>query len=176
MQLRVFTLPFSDATGGFPDEVVRHFLVGKRVLRLRDHLLRRDGLPYLAVVVTYADDDAEPRSLPAGGGAAREARTDPHGKDAYRAILKEADWPVFKALAAWRGERARHDGVPHYVVATNRLLAEVAVARPQSKAALGAVPGFGEAKVARYADDLLKLLAPGPAPVPRETAAAGAAP
>ncbi len=169
-QLKVFTLPFSEAVGGFPDEAVRRFLVGKRVLRMTDHFFERDGLPHLALVVWYAETEAlsaiRPPLAPLATAAATlpDAASAPTADGDYRTILKEADWPVFKALKAWRAERARGDGVPPYVIATNKVLAEVAVQRPQSRAALGAIQGFGEAKVARYADAMLALLPIGPAP------------
>ncbi len=168
-QLKVFTLPFSEALGGFPDEAVRRFLVGKRVLKMTDHFFERDGLPHLALVLWYADADAAGTSRPASIAAAAAASAGGSipaapAEDDFRSLLKESDWPVFKALKAWRAERARSDGVPPYVIATNKVLAEIAVQRPQSRAALGAIQGFGEAKVARYAEAILALLPRGPGP------------
>lgn len=70
-----------------------------------------------------------------------------------------AGGPVFDALRAWRLERAKADGVPAYVVFHDRTLAEIAERRPGSHAELMTVPGVGPAKLARYADDVLAVLA-----------------
>lgn len=70
-----------------------------------------------------------------------------------------AGGPVFDALRAWRLERAKADGVPAYVVFHDRTLAEIAERRPGSRAELMTVPGVGPTKLARYADDVLAVLA-----------------
>jgi len=68
------------------------------------------------------------------------------------------DTPCFEALRAWRGEKAREQGVPAYVILHDRTLAELASQRPQSTAALLQVPGIGLAKAERYGEALLALL------------------
>jgi ATP-dependent DNA helicase RecQ len=161
VQVRVFTLAFSDAVGGFPDEVVRQFLADKRVLEVNDHLFTRAGSPYLALVVKFEGGASTAPVVAARGKPGRDRAPD------EGVTLREADWPVFKALKTWRSERSRKDGVPPYVVATNRVLSEIAASRPQTKTALGTIAGFGEAKVARYGDELLALVPPAAAaPVP----------
>lgn len=90
------------------------------------------------------------RELP-GGPASRPA--------AEPAIELEPEHrAVFEALRRWRNERAKRDGRPPYVLFTNSQLANIARARPDTKSALEAVPGVGEARVRDYADDLLALL------------------
>jgi ATP-dependent DNA helicase RecQ len=61
-------------------------------------------------------------------------------------------------LRDWRLERARSDGVPAYVVATNACLDEVCRRLPGDTAQLAEVPGMGPARVERYGDDLLELV------------------
>jgi len=68
------------------------------------------------------------------------------------------DAPCFEALRAWRGEKAREQGVPAYVILHDRTLLELAVQRPQSTSALLQVPGIGLAKAERYGEALLALL------------------
>jgi DNA helicase-2/ATP-dependent DNA helicase PcrA len=67
--------------------------------------------------------------------------------------------PAFAALKAWRLERARADEVPAYVVFHNATLEEIALRSPRSRADLSAVPGVGPAKLQRYGDDVLAVLA-----------------
>jgi ATP-dependent DNA helicase RecQ len=62
-------------------------------------------------------------------------------------------------LRAWRSRRARADAVPAYVVLHDATLAELAVRKPRSQSELATVKGLGPAKVERYGDELLALLA-----------------
>jgi DNA helicase II / ATP-dependent DNA helicase PcrA len=70
-----------------------------------------------------------------------------------------ADGPVAEALRAWRRKRAEADGVPAYVVFNDRTLAALTERRPRSRGELLAVDGIGPAKLDRYGDELLTLLA-----------------
>jgi ATP-dependent DNA helicase RecQ len=63
-------------------------------------------------------------------------------------------------LRAWRTRRAREDAVPAYVVLHDATLDELAARRPRSEGELAAVKGLGPAKLERYGDELLALLAP----------------
>jgi DNA helicase-2/ATP-dependent DNA helicase PcrA len=65
----------------------------------------------------------------------------------------------FETLKAWRLRRAQADEVPAYVVFHNSTLEEIAGRRPRSLAELGAVPGVGPAKLARYGEEVLAVLA-----------------
>ena len=67
--------------------------------------------------------------------------------------------PVFDALKAWRLDRARTDDVPAYVVFSNATLSEIAERRPQSLAELAGVSGVGPAKLERYGEEVLRVLA-----------------
>jgi len=49
--------------------------------------------------------------------------------------------------------------VPAFVVFHDRTLAEIAARPPRDMAELGAVPGIGPAKLARYGTEVLKVLA-----------------
>lgn len=72
----------------------------------------------------------------------------------------EADLPpAFRALKAWRLERAKADGIPAYVVFHDSTLAEIAVRRPRTAAELAAVTGVGPAKLERYGREVLATLA-----------------
>ena len=67
--------------------------------------------------------------------------------------------PLVAELRAWRSRRAREDGVPAYVVLHDATLNELASRRPMSPAELAAVKGLGPAKLDRYGDELLEVLA-----------------
>ena len=69
------------------------------------------------------------------------------------------DEEVYDRLRAWRLERSRADSVPAYVVFTDATLEAVATRRPDRSSALVTIPGIGAAKVERYGDALLDLVA-----------------
>ncbi|MFF8711381.1 DNA helicase RecQ [Streptomyces sp. NPDC015184] len=67
--------------------------------------------------------------------------------------------PVFEALRAWRGARAKEQGVPAYVIFHDATLREIAMVRPDSTSALGGISGLGEKKLATYGEGVLEVLA-----------------
>lgn len=69
------------------------------------------------------------------------------------------DGPVLAALREWRRQRATTDGVPAYVVFHDRTLAEIAARLPTGTAELALVAGIGPAKLERYGDEVLAVVA-----------------
>ena len=94
-------------------------------------------------------------ALPAGAAApprrARAAAADPGG-------LSAVDLALWEALRAHRLAAARAHGVPPYVVAHDRTLAEIAREKPRSADALGQIYGMGPARIARYGEGFLGLV------------------
>lgn len=71
-----------------------------------------------------------------------------------------AAWtPMGERLRAWRLERARADSVPPYVVFHDSVLHAIAEAQPASLGELAQIAGIGPAKLDRYGDDVLDVLA-----------------
>jgi ATP-dependent DNA helicase RecQ len=66
---------------------------------------------------------------------------------------------LFERLRSWRAGQAKEQGVPAYVVFGDATLKALAAARPASREALTGVSGIGAAKLERYGDALLELLA-----------------
>jgi ATP-dependent DNA helicase RecQ len=66
---------------------------------------------------------------------------------------------LFQRLREWRLERARTDEVPAYVVLHDATLRELAAAKPENELDLAAVKGFGPAKLERYGEDVLAVIA-----------------
>jgi ATP-dependent DNA helicase RecQ len=65
---------------------------------------------------------------------------------------------VFEALRAHRLEVAQREGVPAYVVASDRCLRDVARLRPANRAELMLAHGIGPAKAERYGDGFLAVV------------------
>lgn len=153
MLTRVFTLAFDPATEQFNDEPLRDFLADKEILSVHDHFFVQDGSPYLALVACYRLGSAAPAPAPSTDRGARQR------DESWRDELTKDDWPLFNTLREWRSERSKRDGVPHYVICTNRQLTAVVTGRPATLAALGQIEGFGEAKLKKYGREILAILA-----------------
>ena len=69
--------------------------------------------------------------------------------------------PLFDRLKEWRKGRALADGVPAYVVFHDRTLSESARAQPSDRAGLAAISGVGPAKLERYSEEVLGVVASG---------------
>jgi ATP-dependent DNA helicase RecQ len=96
------------------------------------------------------------------GEAAAQGSTAPgngtRGVRAALAPMSEGDERLFQTLREWRREEARSQRVPPYVVFQDRTLGEIAAARPRSLDELAEIGGVGRAKLARYGEEVLRLV------------------
>jgi ATP-dependent DNA helicase RecQ len=91
--------------------------------------------------------------------AAPAAATTPARPRAAATPPPPEDQDLFEALRHLRVSLAREDGIPPYVVASDRTLREVAAHRPRSRTELLLVHGIGPAKAARWGSRVLELVA-----------------
>jgi ATP-dependent DNA helicase RecQ len=68
------------------------------------------------------------------------------------------DPDLFERLRSWRGEQAKKQQVPAYVVLHNSHLEEISARKPATMHELGAIKGVGLRRAARYGDELLALI------------------
>jgi superfamily II DNA helicase RecQ len=66
--------------------------------------------------------------------------------------------PAFETLRQWRSQKAREEGVPPYVIATNSELQAILDSNPQNQEELGQIKGFGKVKAGKYGREILQLL------------------
>lgn len=114
---------------------------------MREHFFKKEGAPYLAVFITFENTAME---MPKPGGKK---------EDNWRELVGENELPLFNTLRNWRKERCQADGIPPYVICTNKTLANLVLKRPQTLTELREVEGFGKAKLEKYGADILKILA-----------------
>jgi len=69
--------------------------------------------------------------------------------------------PVFERLRSWRAATAKEQGIPAYVIFHDATLREIAIRRPEDLSGLAGISGVGEAKLERYGEQLLGVLADG---------------
>ena len=69
------------------------------------------------------------------------------------------DEDLFEALRTWRTEQAEAQSVPAFVVFSDATLEALAEVKPTDRIGLQSINGIGKAKLDRYADELLEILA-----------------
>ena len=90
----------------------------------------------------------------------RDRRTTPEA----RALVSDEDAPLLSALKAKRRALAEAQGVPAYIVFTDRTLVEMAGRRPQSLDEMAGISGVGATKLDRYGAAFLEVILGAPAP------------
>ena len=145
MKLKVFTLRFSGSTEGFDDQPLQEFIADKEVIEYSEHFFIHENNPYLTILVAY-------RALESLESRRFVRQTDP------RLELDGADKEAYDALRAWRAAAAKMEGIPPYMIANNRQLAKMIKIKATSREALGRVEGIGEAKTAKYGDQILEII------------------
>lgn len=122
------------------------FITGINAMALRlhpdifvlDEFLREESMKLSEHTNAYVEDD----SLIATTASTQE--------DAVNGSL-------LASLKSWRHSRAKSDGVPHYMIAHNAHLEEIAAKVPMDEAALLEIKGIGNAKVASFGSEILAL-------------------
>ncbi len=147
MLSKIITLKFNSAIESFDDTAVSDFIKDKDILSIKDHFFIKDEIPYLVIIIIY-----RMKSINSPGETRKQK------EEAWREILSDEDMPLFNSLRSWRAERAKSDGVSHYIICTNKQLATMVKLRPQSLNALSNIEGFGRARVEKYGNDILKIL------------------
>jgi len=79
-------------------------------------------------------------------------------RPAVKQLVSEEDAPMLSALKAKRRALAEAQGVPAYVVFTDRTLIEMAETRPATLDAMAGITGVGATKLERYGATFLSVL------------------
>ena len=114
------------------------------------------GLGKDALELMRGERSIELRRDPRGAGKSRKKGSK---KKSPVDLERPEDEALFEALRQLRLELAREQKVPPYVVFSDRTLIEMAVSRPASEAELRQVHGVGDAKLERYGEVFLALVA-----------------
>ncbi|MEM7311050.1 MAG: HRDC domain-containing protein [Planctomycetota bacterium] len=162
MRVKLFTFRYSATLGGFDEEPLQRFLCDKEVVAFREHFYAVNDVPHITCIVTWQDAVVPTEVLQAARQEPAPRRSKRGDRPDPTAGFDERDRALFNTLREWRLQKARDEGVPPYVVLTNRQLAEVVATKPDSRTALGNIPGIGTAKVERYGEEILTGLGSAP--------------
>ena len=149
MLIKVISLTFDSVSGTFDDSPLREFLKDKEIISIRDHFFVRNEVPYLTVVIRYfpTRQETDPTMAPQG-----------KRDEAWRELIGESDTGLFNLLREWRSKRSRQEGVPPYILFTNKQLAQLIKSNPTSLAALEQIDGIGKSRVEKYGKDVLEIM------------------
>jgi ATP-dependent DNA helicase RecQ len=109
-------------------------------------LTERGATATLDDLTAYDEELARPRSTSQASAADSDINLSPD------------DESLLIRLQDWRRDRASRDAVPPYVVATNAMLSEIALYRPDSVEALSRIKGYGPTRIAKYGEEILATL------------------
>lgn len=161
MKVKVLTLPFDAGAGGFAGEELDAFMEENEVIDVRQEFFVHEQSPWLMLVLAYRPGDGGVRSDSAshvrmGERDTRRSRSKPRTDPT--AQLDPVERARYERVRQWRNARAVQDGVSPFVILTNAQAAAVARANPASLSSLQQVDGVGEGRIARYGEDLLRVL------------------
>jgi ATP-dependent DNA helicase RecQ len=110
--------------------------------------------PDSAAVLRRQRDNIMFRREPERARAARKPRPVSVAED-----LGPEETKIFERLREWRAGQAREQGVPAYVIFQDRTLREIASQQPADLGGLSGVSGVGQAKLSKYGEQILEVLA-----------------
>ncbi len=120
---------------------------------MEEGVLEASSGPYPVLRLTEKAEDV------VYGAAPLLMRTDREERPAVRSVpteLEGEDAELFRRLRILRARAARFQGIPAYMVFSDKTLREMAVRRPATMAQLRAVSGVGSAKAERYGRQFLE--------------------
>jgi ATP-dependent DNA helicase RecQ len=129
----------------------------------REHLLRHFGdteevAPCSGCDFCLGEVHQAPKTVLTAGAGAPANGSNP-----------DVDAGLFERLRSWRGEKAREQKVPAYVVLHNSHLEEISATKPRTIQELGSIKGVGLRRAARYGEELLALVHGGAREAPPPT-------
>lgn len=140
MPIRIITVPFNPQTECFEDEDLRRFLTNKSVKSVRPEFFQVNGRAYWSVFLEYEVVLSE-----------EDGKAGEDGLDEPQRLL-------LTRLREWRKERAEKEGIPVFIIATNKELLAVVKQTPGTKEALRQIHGFGRKKIDKYGEPLLDIV------------------
>ena len=145
MNLKVITL-FFDSETGFDDEYLQGLLHGIQIVEVSDHFFTHAGIPCLTLLVRYREEDGNKKNqkIRRRTYSIRE--------------LDSGEKALYDLLSKWRRERSRSEGIPPYMICNNRQLVELVQKKTVSLSALKEIQGIGEAKAAKYGEELIQIV------------------
>jgi len=136
---KIITVPFDRVKKCFDEELINKMTLNKQVKSCRAEFFQDGDEAYWTVFLEYDPllEKTPERSV--------------EGLDEPQKLLLER-------IKAWRRERATKDGVPVYIIGTNREMIDIVKSKPASLEALKLIKGFGKGKLDKYGTEIIELI------------------
>lgn len=178
MKCKTFKIQLSDEAGDFGEVKFNKFLETVAVNRVFASLVSNE---FWSVVVFY-EENATVQNFPketlslaketssldtSNAGNIQSINTFKESKESQNKpaiapvepiVLTAEQEKRYLALRNWRNEQASQNGLAPYMIAHNDSLMQIAVLQVKSKEELLPVKGFGEKRVEKYGDEILRIL------------------
>ena len=147
--LKILTIPFDPDLGLFSDEALQALVRDHEVLSHDAHFFDHAGRPYWTLLVDLRPLQGSASAAKVIGDTAARPQREAE-REAFRKLLDELDEVErarYQRLIDWRAGEAVEQGVPRYVIITNRQTMEIARREPRTLEDLRSVHGIGKQKL-----------------------------
>lgn len=142
MQVRLFIIRVAPSCFMEDQRMLNDFLEQVKFVKSATHFVESTEQQYWSVLLHY-EDKLKPKETPT---AVEESDLTPGGL--Y----------VLECLKQWRTEKADELNIPKFMICHNSELINIAFHHPKDKEALRSIKGFGEKKIGKYGDDIMRVL------------------
>jgi superfamily II DNA helicase RecQ len=136
---KIITIPFDRDTKTFDEDVFNKFILNKKIKSYQVNFFQDGEDSFWSVFLEY-DPLIE-----------KTAEKELDGLDKPQRILLDT-------LKAWRKQRAEKDGVPVFIIGTNKELVDIVKKAPKSIEGLKEIKGFGKAKTSKYGHEITEII------------------
>jgi len=147
-QVKFFKVRLAPSELKADESWLNQFLGHARTRKIVPSLVQTPRETFWSVYVEFDGD--------AGGGEARKPASEPKVTESE---LSDSERALFVALKEWRAGKAAELGLPSYVIFHNKQLLAIARTVPTSASGLATIPGIGDAKIQKYGDEVLRVIA-----------------
>jgi len=147
IQFKTFYMP----TKMFGDEIestLNQFLSSTRVTNIKKEFVNNGDQSFWSFLIEYVVNE-KPTEI---------SDKSKKGKIDYREILSPQDFALFAKLREWRKQEAAKENIPVYSIFTNEQISLISTKRISTKNGLLEIDGIGEARIKKYADDVIKIV------------------
>ena len=144
MQLKIFRLPAFGDTG--EEELINKFLRSHRILRVEKQFVPDGANSQWCFCIEYLEG-----SEPPSRSGKRAKKID------YREELSQEAFARFASYRETRKALAASEGIPPYVIFTDKEIAAMAEVEELTMAGMRAIKGIGEKKIAKYATHFIAV-------------------
>lgn len=138
-------------------KLVDDFLANNEIIKAESAFIKEEN--YWSVFIYYENQNSNYQSN-------QKSKTDinylndqkPAKYAAENEELNADEIKILDSLKLWRSEKAKHQNLPAYFIATNKELYSIAKFKPIRKEELLEIKGFGKHKLENYGEEIIEIL------------------